>query len=136
MAMDESEPEEILGALASSDPVERFLMLLVLADDPSGEARVRAAVEPLIEDRASRPARRPAFRTEVRWHAAHALAAERRLAGISEEVSLSDVIAPLDVATIVALAEDAYGDDRPRTAELCFERLRHDGRLPTEHLIG
>ncbi len=132
--VDESELQWILGELASPDPESRYYILLVLLGAPTGDARVRAAIERLIEDRTTCPAQPPAFCTEVRWYVANALAAEREHAGIVERISLDDVIPPLDVGTIVGLAEQAYGDDRPRKVEQCFERLRGDARLPTQRL--
>jgi hypothetical protein len=110
-------------------------VLLVLAEDPTADARIRAAVEALLDDRAVCRAQPPAALTEVRWYAAHALAAERKAAGIAELVRVSSVIPPLGSATLSELAEAAYGEDAPpRQAAERFEKLRADGKLPTVNL--
>lgn len=132
---DEQELESVLSSLASPEPDERAAVLLVLLEDPTADTRVRAAVEALLDDRAVCFARPPAALTEVRWYAAHALAAERKAAGITEAVRVAAAVPPLDHGTLSELAEAAYPEaERPRSSEERFVRLRADGRLPTRSL--
>jgi hypothetical protein len=110
---------------------------LVLAEDPTADARIRAVVEALLDERAVCRAQPPAALTEVRWYAAHALAAERKAAGSAELVRVSAVIPPLGSATLSELAEAAYGEDAPpRQAAERFEKPPRAGdrRAPARRM--
>ncbi len=128
--VDESDLRWILGELASPDPESRYYILLVLLGAPTGDARVRVAIEQLIEDRTTCPAQPPAFCTEVRWYAANALAAEREHAGIVEPISLEDVFPPLDPVVVRdgPHPRDAAGRQREQPH---FHAIRLDERHPT-----
>lgn len=94
----------------------------------SGAARAKSRSRPVT-------AHPPAALTEVRYDAAHALAAERKAAGIHEPVRVPSAIPMLHAGDLGALAEAAYGERASRTARECFEKLRADGRQPTVDLI-
>lgn len=132
---DEHEIASLLESLASPEADERSAVLLVLAQDPIADARVVAGVEALIHDRAACWAQPPAALTEVRWYAAHALAAARRAAGIAGPVRVFAVVPPLEGSALFELAEAAYGDVVLRRSEReWFEMLRADGKLPIVNL--
>lgn len=119
-----AEAAELAAELAVPEVGARVAMLWVLVEDPTGHPVVRAAVEALLDDRRAAMLQAPIQIGEVRWLAAHALAAERKAAGIDDPVRLTDVIGP------VALT-DLPGHGTPLAR---FEQGRAAGRLPLENL--
>jgi hypothetical protein len=110
-------------------------VLKVLIEDPTGDERIRAAVEELLDDRTPCVVMIPIRYGEVRWLAAHALAAERRAAGLDPSVRLAGVTRPIDTGSLSVLADEVLGSARPAPPlEERFRALQVVGRLPTYDL--
>jgi hypothetical protein len=131
--MDPNETREILADLASDDADVCASMLLVLAQDPTGVPGIIDAVRAHLSD--TRPCSAQAgFFAEVRWHAAHALAAELRAAGSGERVRLEGVVAPVAAGALMQAADEAFGGSYRAPLAERFDRLRREGRLATRTL--
>lgn len=125
----DDERAPILAELGG-DAEERAAMLKELAEFPTGDDGVRAAVERLLADDTPCIVSIPLAVGEVRWLAAHALAAERSRAGIAEPVRLEKAVRPLEDWRLAQMAAAAYGDAALHL--LPTERyawLRRDGLL-------
>jgi hypothetical protein len=79
-----------------------------LRDYPSADARVLPYLSRLLYDKRACLVAIPFLFAEVKWLAAHALAAERAALGIQKPVRLRQVVTPLDTGGIVS-AEYAAG---------------------------
>jgi hypothetical protein len=134
--MEEADIAETLQWLQGESVQDRAIMLGVLAEEPSGEARIRAAVEALLDDRSICVTQPPPRWLEIRQIAAEALAAERHVAGIVEPVMLRAVPVPMDVAEVSRAAEAAFGSVAARwSLRERYERLREAGRLSLADLV-
>lgn len=136
MPITEDETTEILQALEHPAVEDKVGMLRIVAEDPTGSARVAEAVTRLLEDRSAAVLSIPYQVGEVRWAAAYALRAERRALGRTEPVVLADVPTPVSTAALGALARSAGLPVLPGTAGLLatFEALRERTLLPVSTL--
>jgi hypothetical protein len=129
------EERVLILAELGGDVEERAAMLKELAASPTGDDEVRAAVEGLLSDETPCIVAIPPAVGEVRWLAAHALAAECGAAGIAGTVRLAKVVRPLEDWRLAQIAAAAYGDAGLRLSP--FERLarlRQDGGLAVTEL--
>jgi hypothetical protein len=127
----EDEIPLLLADLASADVQDRVAVLKVLAEDPTGDPRVAAAIEPLLDDRTPCVLTAPPSYGELRWLAAHALAAERHAGGQPPDVLLRDAVAPMNAEQLAVLAQQVLGapGDRLRALQQ-FQALAQAGALP------
>src|SRR2546427_2213882 len=95
MSLTEGELAEILLGLGHDDPCKRVIMLKIIADDPTGDARLLPHLEQLLEDKNPVPLGIPYTFGEVRWMAAHALAAECQALGLDQQIFISSVPVPI-----------------------------------------
>jgi len=134
--MQETDIAETLDWLREGSPQDRATLLGVLAEAPTGEARIRAAIEALLEDRSICPTLPPLRWQEVRGAAAEALAAERRAAGIDAPVVVRAVPPVLSLPQIRAAAEAALGAEAARwPPERSYAALRDGGHLALSDLV-
>ena len=103
-APDEADVTNCLQRLRSADLETRCTSLIALKQGPLPDERIAVVVESMLEDRSACLLQLPYKFGEVRWLAAHALAALRRALGKPELVTLSGVAAPIDLADLSALA--------------------------------
>lgn len=132
----DDETAEVLEDLASDDPTTRVLVLLDLAEHPTGRPEVVAAVRRLTDDRTPAVIRVPYAFGEVRWVAAYALIAELRAQGRVEQISIEDIAEPLDVNELGVLELQA-GINRGGLDGLreSYAELRDRGLLRTTTLV-
>ena len=97
------ELDEMIEDLRSHKTSIRVATLECLRQDPSKDRRVLPHLEDLLEDRTPSIVMLPYRFGEIRWLAAHALAAERAALGIKEPVRLQDVVRPLSTEEFVAI---------------------------------
>lgn len=126
----------LLADLASSDVQDRVAVLKVLVEDPTGDPRVAAAIEPLLEDRTPCVLTNPPSYGELRWLAAHALTAERFAGGQPQDVLLRDAIAPMNAEQLAMIARQVLGapGDRMRALQQ-FQALAQAQALPRRDLL-
>lgn len=103
----DTELQELVEDLHSQDLSLRVAALKDLWQYPSGDARILPYLEALLEDKTLCIIMLPYQYGEIRWLAAHALAAERTALGIQEPVKLLGVIRPLDTQEFVAVSQAA-----------------------------
>ena len=101
MLLSDDDFRDVSAALCDTDPGQRAAMLQTLADDPSGDPRLLALVEALLGDTTPVVVSIPLHYGELRWVAAHALAAERGAVGKCSPVILSDAVVPVNDAELV-----------------------------------
>lgn len=130
-----AERSEILTMLRAPDVEERVAILKDLIYEPTGDAQVRAAVGSLLDDRSACIVQIPLLIGEVCWLAAHALAAERSAAHITEAVQVNAVVRPMEAGELAELALTT-SDIEARQLSLLdwFEKLRTMGQLSTMNL--
>lgn len=131
------EPDEIellLEDLASPDVQDRVAVLKVLVDDPTGDARIAAALEPLLDDRSPCRLALPPTYGELRWLAAHALVRELEKAGVQRRLLIPAVPVPVAAPELARRAAAAGLPERLPPLH-CFERLRGDGLLPLTDVV-
>jgi hypothetical protein len=120
----------LLADLGAADPRDRVAVLQVLVEDPTGDARIRAAVEALLADRTVTMLMIPPAYGEVRWLAALALSAELHAIREPDLVPLPAAVAPVSGPELSQLAIEHLGPQaRHWTREQCYERLRDAGVL-------
>ena len=124
----------LLQDLASPDVQDRVAVLKVLVEDPTGDARILAALEALLQDRSACLLALPRVYGELRWLAAQALVRELEQAGAERELHLTAVPAPLTAADLAHRAAAAGLHERMPPLQ-CFEVLRRDGALPLSDLV-
>lgn len=127
---------EIIDILKSPDAHRRTTMLGVLAQEPSGDPRLLAVVGELLADDTPDLISIPMLFGEVRWVAAHALAAERRAAAVPTPVELQGVPRPLTSDELSRLVDES---GLPRKGGVdgmlaSFAALRERGLLPVSDL--
>ena len=133
--MQESDIAETLEWLQGGSVQDRATLLGVLAESPTGEPRIRAAVEALLEDHSICVTQPPLRWLELRRIAAEALAAERGAAGIADPVTLRAVPLVMTLPQIAEAAEAAFGQEAVRwPVERRYLRLREAGLLPLADL--
>jgi hypothetical protein len=131
--MDPRELEDLRQGLHSETADERAETLWAIARSPTGEASLLPVLEALLSDEAITVVALPRTYGEVRWAAAHALAAERKAAGLAEPVHLEQVLKPVASAALGEVRR-AAGVDLPKShgvaAEIfVVEELRRLGKL-------
>ena len=99
---------EFVADMTGEDASLRAAGLQVLWECPSADRRVLPYLSRLLYDKTPCLLGIPYRFGEVRWLAAHALAAERAALGIQKPVKLRQVVTPLDTGGIVR-AEYAAG---------------------------
>lgn len=99
---------EFVEDITSGDLSSVVATLEDLRDYPSADARVLPYLSRLLYDKNPCVIAIPFVFAEVRWLAAHALAAERAALGIQKPVCLRQIVKPLDTGGIVR-AEYAAG---------------------------
>ncbi|MGB0387308.1 MAG: hypothetical protein ACPGWR_21015 [Ardenticatenaceae bacterium] len=89
---------ELISDMSSDDLLLRAATLEVLGDyaERSADERVLPYLERLLDDKTPCLIGIPFIYAEIRWLAAHALAAQRAALGINEPVQLSNVVKPID----------------------------------------
>jgi hypothetical protein len=101
-----SEFEDLVGDLRSSEVDTRRCALIDVRDHPTGDCRVIPYLQSLCEDTAICVVSLPFLFGEIRWLAAHALAAEYRVAKLDTQVTLR-VIKPINTDEFVAIRDAA-----------------------------
>ena len=104
----EEEYPEIIADLTGNNTSIKSDLLRVLCQHPSADRRILPYLSRLLYDKSPCLLSIPYLFGEIRWLAAHALAAERAALGIQKPVSLRQVVKPLDTGDIVR-AEYAAG---------------------------
>lgn len=136
MASRADDTDGILALLVDPDPRSRVFMLQELADSPTGLIQVLPRLETLMSDTEVTVLGRPFVVGEVRWVAARALAAERRIQGVEEPVAVIAIPMPLGTESIATLAETCGlrlgGGIEGLVAAYLTLRERH--RVPTTDL--
>jgi hypothetical protein len=97
------ELDEMIEDLGSPKTSMRVATLEDLRQDPSKDPRVLPHLERLLRDTTPGIVMLPYRFGEIRWLAAHALAAERAALGIKEPVRLQSVVRPLSTEEFVAI---------------------------------
>lgn len=108
MPTPDHEVAAILNELSAPDPRRRTLMLGVLVDAPSGRAELVARLQELLADIEVTVLGLPFLVGEVRWVAAHALAAEYQASAVERSVLLTDVPEPLNAEKLLELARSHH----------------------------
>jgi hypothetical protein len=114
--------------LLSDDVRKRQSALRAHSRQPSGDARVLPYLEAMLEDRRLCIVSLPFEFGEVRWLAAEAVAAERKVLGIPTPVRLVQVVLPVSHKKLQRIAE-SVGAPRNEGWQERFERLRAMGAL-------
>ena len=99
---------EIIEDLTGDDTAMKSALLKVLWERPSADARILPYLSRLLYDKSPCLLSIPSLFGEIRWLAAHALAAERAALGIQKPVCLRQIVQPLETGDIVR-AEYAAG---------------------------
>ena len=132
----EQEISYLLANLYSPDLQDCVAALKVLATDPTGDQRIIAALEPLLVDFRPCVVMIPYAYGELRWLAAHALAAELGAAGSWHSLRLYSAIKPMTASALSLLAERMFGAAATSWPALKkFDRLREVGALETSELV-
>ena len=134
--MEQHDLDETLEWLTTAPAQDRATMLEVLAQAPTGEARLHPAIGALLDDRSVVVMGPPLRWTELRRLAATALAAERGAAGLEEPVTLSALPPVLDLQALERAATTVFGAEasRWRPAER-YTRLRDARALPLADIV-
>lgn len=134
--LSDKELQELLEDLYSENLSMRVAVLKDLEQYPSGDTRVLSYLEALLDDKTPCVVSIPYLFGEIHWLAAHALAAERKVLGIKEPVSLKGIVRPLDTEEFDALRKVAGIEDRGGVEGVLesFSTLREMGRLPVYDL--
>lgn len=126
------ELSEIIEELTNNEVSMKSAMLKVLWDDPAADARILPYLERLLYDKTPCLLAIPYRFGEIRWLAAHALAAERAALGIMKPVRLRNVVPPLDTAGVVSHEDKAGINGRGGVEGVLesFAILNEKGYLP------
>lgn len=116
--------------LSSPEAQNRAEALRRLQYWPTGDARMRSLAEGLLKDKAPCRISVSSAGGEIRWLAAHALAAARFASGRFEPVRLPGAVAPLVWQKLAALEKTRNEAEEYRDMRPSFTRLRDQGRLP------
>ncbi len=98
---------EFVEDITSGNVSQVVATLEDLRDYPSGDHRVLPYLEHLLHDKTPCILGIPLIFGEVRWLAAHALAAERATLGIRKAIRLRNVVKPINTARITYAEEAA-----------------------------
>jgi hypothetical protein len=125
--------DDLVAGLESGDPEERAETLWAIARSPTGRADLLPRLEALLADEAICVVSLPRYFGEVRWAAAHALAAERKAQKIAQPITVKAVLKPIASDALHA-ARTAAGVPLPKTHGVAAERelveaLRALGKL-------
>ena len=149
--------ETLLEALQSSETSEVEFALTLIQDNPTGDSRIRKAIESLLSDRRITilSVKPTALYGELACSAGEALTYEYAKVGIEDDVVLQDAILPLQTLEIYEMAskeeiKQAKGElarkmidlltilsakGKPKRGSLKFFtkraeiRLRHEGKI-------
>jgi hypothetical protein len=119
---------------------EKLSLRVAALDDlsqyPSADARILPTLTRLIYDKTPCLIGIPFLFAEIRWLAAHALAAERAALGIMKPVRLRNVVEPLDTGGVVSHEDKAGIDGRGGVEGVLssFAILNDMGYLPRYEL--
>lgn len=105
MPLSDQDYAEVVAFLRDPDPDQRVTMLRVLRSDPSGDSRLVPILTDLLEDRHVALLGIPLNFGEVRWLAAHVLAAEYRQAKVTHPIVMRDVPIPMTSNALSLMAE-------------------------------
>ncbi|MGB0384030.1 MAG: hypothetical protein ACPGWR_04320 [Ardenticatenaceae bacterium] len=127
-----SEFSELIEDMSSEDLFLRASTLQVLRDSPSADERVVPYLESLLDDKTPTLIGIPFIYAEIRWLAAHALAAERAALGINQPVELQNVVGPIYTKHIIEAQQLANIDLRGGVEGMLesFAIVRDMGYLP------
>jgi hypothetical protein len=131
--LSDQEFKELLEDLHSPDLSMRLATLQVMGQHPTKDTRVLPHLESLLNDTTPCIVAIPYHYGEIRWLAAYALAAERAAMGISEPVTLKNVVIPLDTQELAAIQKASNiprGGGNIEGALKTFQTLRAMGKLP------
>ena len=113
---------ELTEDLRSEDLSLRVATLKAFRKLPSGDPRILPHLERLLQDKTPCVLGYPYIFGEVRWLAAHALAAERAALGINQPVRVQNVVKPINTAGI-AYAEEVANVEFKGGVEGVLENL-------------
>jgi hypothetical protein len=105
--LNDKELVELIEDLTSEDAFFRAATLKVLWEYPSADPRVLPDLEELLNDKTPCILAIPYVFGEIRWLAAHALAAERAALGINEPIYLLNVVRPAETRDIIKAEYEA-----------------------------
>lgn len=132
----DTELAETIAALKSASPGERAAMLKALWAWPARDERLWKHLEALLEDSAPCTFGSPLKIGEIRWLAAHSLAAEFKSQRIKQKIQLVDAVEPLTFPELQQIAQEAGHQIEPDRQQMLstFTVLRIAGRLPLRTL--
>lgn len=130
--LNNQEFNELIEDMQSYDISMRVAALKDLIQDPSADPRVLAYLENLLSDTTPCAISRPYRFGEIRYLAAHALAAERAAMGINEPVLMNKVVRPLNTEELASAEKAAGIKGRGGVGGVLetFKLLRDMGHLP------
>lgn len=120
--MTDQEFGEFVQDMMNGDITLRAASLRALWKRPSGDERFLPYLEQLLHDKTPCVLGFPYVFGEIRWLAAHALAAEQEVLGITKPVRLQNVVKPIYTAGI-SQAEQAAGVEFKWGVEGVLENL-------------
>lgn len=129
----DDEFNQLAANLQSQEVTLRTSALKDLAQYPSGDARILPLLETLLQDKTPCIVMLPYRFGEVRWLAAHALAAEYAALGIAKTVRLEGVVRPINTQEFATLEQAANlkSTGGVQGVLATFARLQELGSLPT-----
>lgn len=135
--MTDEEFAEMLADLHSDDRRLQTALLQTLMMSPTGDPRFLPELEPLLEDRSPCLVQIPYLFGELRWLAAHALAAERAACGVAEPVRVLGVAVPLSTDELGGLERAAglRGRGGVDGRLEMFGKLNKLGKVPRADLV-
>lgn len=105
--LSDREFQELVEDLYTKDISMRVAALRTLCEEPSEDERILPHLEALLTDTTPCVVMLPYRFGEIRWLAAHALAAELTRLGRSKPIRLQGVVRPLDTEEFVAIRDSA-----------------------------
>lgn len=133
--VEEADVSYFLGRLKSANLEERAITLSTLKAHPIADERVAAALELLLDDRGICVLQLPYQFGEIRWQAAHALAAVRHALGKTGTINLAAVPGPINLADLAVMASEQKVPQAPKGSVVEqsifeFDALRKVNALP------
>ncbi|WP_346292971.1 hypothetical protein [Sphaerothrix gracilis] len=132
----DNEFNQLAANLQSEDLALRVSALKELAQNPTGDKRVLPILESLLQDKTPCLVMLPYRFGEVRWIAAHALAAEYAVLDLDKKVRLEGVVRPINTQEFATLekAANLKSAGGVNGVLAAFATLRELGHLPTYEL--